>query len=719
MPYEQSIVAQWNELMLDAIRSGSAKPTETTYQLHLVSSAIYDAWAAYDTAAYGHYGNIERPVGEHTEANKAEAVSYAAYRALVDFFPNQKATFDAFMEAQGYDPAVASTDPSTAAGVGNLAAQTVLAAREGDGSNRENGYKDTTGYVAVNSPDETSVSGTGGADFDPNAWQPLRIPNGTLTDENGVPIYDNDDPSTYVDQPALTPHWGQVDAFALSSGDQFRPDAPPRLGDFSEYVDGLGNVTTNDQAYRDQFAEVMEMSATLTNREKVIAEYWADGPRTESPPGHWNQIAQDIALREGHGIDDDAKMFFALNAALFDAGIATWDAKYAYNSIRPQSAIRYLYQDQEIEAWGGPDAGTVTMLGQDWQPYQNVTFVPPPFPEFVSGHSTFSMSAANTIAAYVGSDTYYDGTTLGNYDLDHVGGVDLAAGQAAAEQPRPQPFPRLQPLGIRAVPVTQPDRGLPCGPRQLADQRQIQPSRGDDAYRLVFDPKVAHGQRGVIGPRRPRPDHHSVVARAHRMHLAPRLGSGDPLALPRRGGDAAIETRGKLQRDKGAPLLGLHEEPGVIQRRLVLQHAGRHLDPRRAQQGKPLPRNPGIAVLDCRNHPGDTRSDQRLGAGRCLAVVGTGLQRHIGRGPPGQRSGLCQRFDLGMGSAPRLRPAAPDDPAIAHDDAADRRVGPAIALSTPPEGQRKGHVPLVGVFHSSGGTGGRSSWTKSSKSSAA
>ena len=148
MPYEQSIVAQWNELMLDAIRSGSAKPTETTYQLHLVSSAIYDAWAAYDTAAYGHYGNIERPVGEHTEANKAEAVSYAAYRALVDFFPNQKATFDAFMEAQGYDPAVASTDPSTAAGVGNLAAQTVLAAREGDGSNRENGYKDTTGYVA-------------------------------------------------------------------------------------------------------------------------------------------------------------------------------------------------------------------------------------------------------------------------------------------------------------------------------------------------------------------------------------------------------------------------------------------------------------------------------------------------------------------------------------------------------------------------------------------
>lgn len=425
MTQEQSVVAEWNEMLLDAIRSGAAKPTATTYQLHLTSSAVYDAWSAYSPEAYGHYGEISRPEAEHTEANKAEAVSFAAYRMLVEFFPDQADKFDAKMAALGYDVEDVSTDPSTAAGVGNLAARSVLAARVDDGSNYENGFADTTGYTAANGADDLGDNGPGGADFDPNTWQPLRVPNGTLLNENGVPIYDPDDPSTYVDQQALTPHWGGVTPFALASGDQFRPPAPPELGNFEPYTDARGVTTTSDQAYRDQFAEVMEMSAALDTRNKVIAEFWADGPRTESPPGHWNQIAQDIALREGHGIDEDAKLFFAVNAAVFDAGIATWEAKYHYDAIRPQSAIRYLYWDQEIESWAGPNQGTQTILGQEWHPYQNVTFVTPPFPEFVSGHSTFSMAAAKTIAAFVGSDAYYDGTSLGNYDLDDVAGTDL------------------------------------------------------------------------------------------------------------------------------------------------------------------------------------------------------------------------------------------------------------------------------------------------------
>jgi hypothetical protein len=118
-------------------------------------------------------------------------------------------------------------------------------------------------------------------------------------------------------------------------------------------------------------------------------------------------------------------MFFALNAALFDAGIATWTAKYHYDGVRPQSAIRNLYFDQKVQAWAGPNQGIQTMPGQEWQPYQSVTFVTPPFPEFTSGHSAFSMAAARTIASFVGSDRFYDGTTLGNYDLDDVEGIDL------------------------------------------------------------------------------------------------------------------------------------------------------------------------------------------------------------------------------------------------------------------------------------------------------
>ncbi|WP_299676111.1 DUF6851 domain-containing protein [uncultured Roseobacter sp.] len=421
---QQSLVAQWNEVMLEAIREGGAKPTATTYQLHLVSSAVYDAWAAFDPEAYGYYSEIDTGLAA-TEANKAEAVSFAAYVALSALFPDESDRFDDFMADLGYDPADAVPGTGRAAGLGALAAQNVFAARAEDGANANNDFADTSGYVPINSADPASGRAPGGDDFDPNHWQPLRVPTGTVTDANGVPIVDNDDPASYVDQVALTPHWGSVDSFALSSGDQFRPDAPPQLGDFSPYVDGTGTVTTNDQAYRDQIAEVIAVSANLTDAQKVIAELWADGPRTESPPGHWNQIAQDIALRDGHGIDEDAKLFFALNAAVFDAGIATWEAKYTYDYVRPQSAIRDLFYDQQIEAWGGVNQGRQTILGQDWQPYQNVTFVTPPFPEYVSGHSTFSMAAARTIASFVGSDAYYDGASLSNYDLDGVPGIDL------------------------------------------------------------------------------------------------------------------------------------------------------------------------------------------------------------------------------------------------------------------------------------------------------
>ncbi|MEM1383681.1 MAG: DUF6851 domain-containing protein [Pseudomonadota bacterium] len=422
--YEQSVVAVWNELMLTAIRAGGAKPTETTYQLFVTSTAIYDAWAAYDDDAYGYATDIVRPRAEHTEENKIEAVSYAAYRTLSEFFPNSQAIFDDYMAELGFDTADTSTDPSTPAGVGNLASDGAFASRVGDGSNAENGFADTTGYEPVNSADPNADNAPGGDTFDPNSWQPLRVPNGTAVDGNGTPVA-TDDPSTYDDQIALTPQWGGVTPFALPSADAARPEAPPQLGDTGTYTDALGNVTTGDQAYQDQFTEVLEISAGLTVEQKVIAEVWADGPRTESPPGHWNQLTQDISKREGYGIDDDAKLFFMLNAAIFDAGIATWEAKYFYDYIRPQSAIRDLYFDQNVDAWAGPNLGTQTILGQEWQPYQNTTFVTPPFPEFTSGHSGFSRAAAEVIIAYTGSEDFYDGVSIGNYDLDGDGNLDL------------------------------------------------------------------------------------------------------------------------------------------------------------------------------------------------------------------------------------------------------------------------------------------------------
>ncbi len=256
----------------------------------------------------------------------------------------------------------------------------------------------------------------GGPDFDPSRWQPLRIATGKVTDAHGNPIIDLADPDSYSQQTFLTPHWGAVRPFALRSGDQFRPPPPPKAGSPAPYVDALGRHMTNDQAYHAQLDEIVKISANLTDEQKVIAEYWADGPRSETPPGHWNALAHGISTRDHHTIDDDVKLYWALNGALFDASIAAWDAKRAYDCIRPVSAIRHKYAGQMVVAWGGPNRGTQLIRGEEWRPYQEPTFVTPAFPEFVSGHSAFSAAAAAVLTTFTGSSQFYDGETV----LHHV-----------------------------------------------------------------------------------------------------------------------------------------------------------------------------------------------------------------------------------------------------------------------------------------------------------
>ena len=129
------------------------------------------------------------------------------------------------------------------------------------------------------------------------------------------------------------------------------------MGSDEPYTDALERVTTNDEAYREQVAEIPGYSGSLTDREKIIAEFWADGPHTWTPPGHWVQIAIGVSLRDHHDLGDDARMFMALSGALLDAGIAAWDAKRAYDYVRPATAIPYLYAGQQVKAWRGPDQG--------------------------------------------------------------------------------------------------------------------------------------------------------------------------------------------------------------------------------------------------------------------------------------------------------------------------------------------------------------------------
>ena len=365
---EPTVVVRWSTTTLEAIRETHPGPPMVARALAMVHTAIYDAWAAYDDVAVGTRlgAALRRPAEERTEENKREALSFAAYRTLVDLYPGptEVAQFDALMGDLGYDPAEVSTDTTTPSGIGNTAAAELLAFRHGDGSNQLAGYADTSGYVPVN--DSTHIN-------DPNAWQPLR-PEGAS-----------------ADQRYIAPHWGAVEPFALTSGDQFRPGAPAQFG---------------DELFRREAEEILRFSAKLKDEEKVIAEYWADGPASELPPGHWCLFGHFVSQRDRHGIDEDATMFFALTNAIFDASIAAWDAKRAYNSARPVSAIHVLFADERVKAWAGPYQGKGKIQGSDWRPYQAASVVSPPFPEYLSGHSAFSAAGAEILRRFTGSDTF-------------------------------------------------------------------------------------------------------------------------------------------------------------------------------------------------------------------------------------------------------------------------------------------------------------------------
>jgi hypothetical protein len=189
-----------------------------------------------------------------------------------------------------------------------------------------------------------------------------------------------------------------VTPFALTSGAQFRPASVPNL--------------YPSAGYTEQAQEIMTFSANLTDEQKAIVEYWADGPSSELPPGHWALFAERVSRREGYGIDDDVKMFFALTNALLDASIAVWDCKRVFDYVRPITAIRFLMAGQQIQAWGGPGKGTQTILGEHWQAYQTGAVPTPAFPEFSSGHSAFSAAGAEVLRSYTGSDVFGESVTI-------------------------------------------------------------------------------------------------------------------------------------------------------------------------------------------------------------------------------------------------------------------------------------------------------------------
>ena len=370
----QSAARAWNEQLLSAIRRDTPRPTVHSRNLFHTSAAMYDAWAAFDAGADGYL--VQEKLGAvDLEAARNEAISFAAYRLLSARFatsPGAATTLpalDAQLLSLGYDKNLTTTVGNTPAALGNRIAQAVLSYGMTDGANEAGNYADTTGYVPSNSPLVVANSGTVMAD--PNRWQPLTIGANT--------------------QSFLTPHWGDVAGFGMTKSSPLAihhdPGLPPLL-----------NGPT-DAVFKQQFTDVIRYSSRLSPDDgatvnispaalgnnplgtnsgaghalnpatglayaanvvkqgdygRVIAEFWADGPKSSTPPGHWNEIFNSVSdlptLQKRIGgvgptvnnLEWDVKGYFALNGAVLNASITAWDVKEAYETVRPISAIRYM-----------------------------------------------------------------------------------------------------------------------------------------------------------------------------------------------------------------------------------------------------------------------------------------------------------------------------------------------------------------------------------------
>ena len=378
---EWTVARHWNEALLGAIRRALPAPTVHARNLFHASAAMWDAWAAYDPVAAGLFVSEEHTAGD-VAAARDEAISYAAYRVLSARYINSVggdeslSSFADLMDALCYPLDVTTTEGDSPAALGNRIAEAVLAQARDDASNEADGYAPTD-YEPVNEP--LVVAGDEIAMTDPDRWQPLQIEN--MISQNGIPVVNGV-------QQAIGPHWGHVTSFAIppggTAGLPMDPGPPPRFG---------------TDAYRDQAVEVIRLSSQLDPTDattidispgaigdnplgandgdghevnpvsgepyepqvvlradfgRVLAEYWADGPKSETPPGHWNVLANMVgdALGEdlrigGDGplvdrLEWDVKTYLALNGAVHDAAIAAWGLKGHYDSVRPISMIRYL-----------------------------------------------------------------------------------------------------------------------------------------------------------------------------------------------------------------------------------------------------------------------------------------------------------------------------------------------------------------------------------------
>jgi hypothetical protein len=531
----------WNEHLLHAISIDTARPTVHARNLFTLSTSMYDAWAAFDPTANQYLHHEKVSALADVSAARNEAISYAAFNILRHRFvsgpagvgPGRSETeldIRSQMLDLGYNPDFTSTVGDSPAALGNRVAQSVIAHFMADGANEAGKYASPAGeFLPVNPPLTFENPGTPATD--PNRWQPLHFLGGRI-DQFGRPINE-------ATQKSLTPFWGAVTPFAMTAADRSAngvyhdQGAPNQLGSptsdaafkqgavamirYSSQLDprdgvlidispaSLGNspLGSYDQnGYSVNPATGQPYAPQVVKRAdfaRVMAEFWADGPSSTAPPGHWNELRNYVTDRmeslgipkrfEGVGpvasdLEWDIKSMFALNGGLHDAAIAAWNHKGVYDTSRPITFIRYMGQRGQssdpsgpaydpaglplelglievitaessapggrheqlagsvgkiaVRAWQGAVQGTAPFddpseisgvdwqLAENWMPYQLSGFVTPPFPGYVSGHSTYSRTGAEILTLLTGTPYFPGG--LGESSIPMGSGLDFEYG---------------------------------------------------------------------------------------------------------------------------------------------------------------------------------------------------------------------------------------------------------------------------------------------------
>lgn len=334
------------------------------------TNAWFDAAAPYHPTAVGVWSRLpRRPASESvTNRNMNIALLYATYRVNVSLFPNRVMTFRAMLSNVGLDPDDDSTDVTTPVGIGNVAGNAIVEGRINDGMNQlgtEGGrefnpmpYADYTGYRPVNTAYQLSF---------PSRWQPDVQRKG-----GGI----------YRVQQYVTPQYALVEPYSDfdPTAIRFPPPKDSRVWRF--------------RRYKAQADAVLAASANLTEEQKLLAELFDNKIESLGFSAVFAGLSQGLSLFDFIALD------FLTNAAAFDAGIVVWQEKTRFDAVRPFSAIRYIYGDRLVTAYGGPGKGTVQLPANQWKSYLEEA----DHPEYPSATSCFCAAHTQSARRFLGTD---------------------------------------------------------------------------------------------------------------------------------------------------------------------------------------------------------------------------------------------------------------------------------------------------------------------------